>query len=175
MNQSQTANYHIIHHGLRRIVPIGFGIMTWLLLVLLGGLVLSADGISLGLLLIIGGYGILFLPIYRFRPWTAGLSSRVSRFVDKNSRALVIAGVLLVLVRIPVLVDQLSIIFTVLLLPLRIVPMGLFDAKLYYATALGDRVGQAVFTAGRLYVEVLWLYVVANLLVNLLPERIPWS
>ncbi len=173
MNLSQALSHQISHSGLERIIPIAFGVVTWLLLALLGGVLLSADGLSLGVLLIFAGFGLLFLPIYRFRPWDPGLSSRVKRFIKQNTRPVLITGALLVLVRIPVVVDQLSIIMTIVVLPLRLVPMGLFDAKIYYAATVSNRFGQAVFTAGRIYVEVLWFYVIGNLLTDLL-QRIPW-
>jgi len=51
---------------------------------------------------------------------------------------------------------------TLLLLPVRAAPQVLFGAKVFYADLLGDAAAQALFRAGRLYVEFLWLYTVGT-------------
>ena len=107
--------------------------------------------------------GLLALPVYRFRPWEADLSGRVLEFGRTRRLTLSLAVALFVLVRLPVVPELLGPVVTLLVLPLRAAPQVLFGAKVFYADLLGETAGQAVFRAGRLYVEFLWLYTVGRL------------
>jgi len=146
------------------------GALTWLLVALAAGVLLSMD-VSVFSVVTLVGLGVLFIPVYRFRPWEAGLTERVLGFGRKRRHALSVALGLFVLIRLPVVSDLLEPLFALLLLPLRAIPQILFGVTLFYGARVGDQVGQLLFEAGRLYAEFLWLYAVGAGIVLLVPRR----
>jgi len=150
------------------LVPVGMGVLTWLVFVLVVGSAASLSSLSVMSIILLFAFGLLALPVYRFRPWESGLTERVLTFAHTRRLTLAVAVGLFVLVRLPVVADLLGPVLSVLLLPLRGVPQILFGAKIFYANLLGEFVGRAVFLAGRLYVEFLWLYTVGIVVATLL-------
>lgn len=146
----------------RVLVPVGMGVLTWLVGLLAVGAVGSLSSPSVMSVILLVALGLLALPVYRFRPWENGLTDRVLTFARTRRLTLALAVGLFVLVRLPVVPDLLGPVLTILLLPLRAAPQVLFGANLFYADLFGATVGQAVFRAGRLYVEFLWLYTVGT-------------
>lgn len=146
------------------LVPVGFGVFTWLVVLLVAGALLSIGSPSAGALFLLVPLALLFAPVYRFRPWEPGLSERVLAFPGRRRYALAFAVASAALVRQPAVVDALGPVLRVLLLPLRFVPQALFGASVYYDTQLGRPVGQMLFAGGRLYAEFLWLYAIGLVL-----------
>lgn len=142
----------------RHFVPIGMGVLTWLLVLIVVGALMSAGIESIMSVVLLFALLLLFLPIYRFRPWEQGIAERVFAFGRERHVTLAVAIALFVIVRLPVVSELLGPILGLLLLPLRAVPQVLFGAKVFYTEEIGARFGQLVFAAGRLYVEFLWLY-----------------
>lgn len=155
----------------RVLVPVGLGVLTWVLVLLAGGAVLSIGSASVFAVVLLAGLGVLFVPVYRFRPWEPGLTERVLAFGRRRRDTLVVAVLLFVLVRLPVISDLLEPVLALLLLPLRVVPQILFGVTVFYGARVGDQAGQLLFDLGRLYAEFLWLYVVAAGVVLLVPRR----
>ncbi len=147
----------------RVIVPVGMGILTWLVVLLAVGAVASLGSPSVLSVVLLVGFVLLVLPIYRFRPWEPALSGRVLEFGRTRRLTLGFAVALFVLLRLPLVPELLGPVVTVLLLPLRATPQVLFGAKVFYADLLGEAPAQALFRAGQLYVEFLWLYTVGTL------------
>lgn len=148
----------------RHLVPIGMGVLTWLLVLILVGALLSAGIESIMSVVLLFALLLLFLPVYRFRPWEEGVTDRVFAFGRERHVTLVVAVALFVVVRLPVVSELLGPVLGLLLLPLRAVPQVLFGAKIFYTDQVGARFGQLVFAAGRLYVEFLWLYTVGTVI-----------
>lgn len=146
----------------RVIVPVVLGVWTWFLVVLAAGVLLSVDGLSIFTVVLIGGLAALFVPLYRFRPWEPGVTSRVLSFLRTNRLPFAVVGVLFAVVHSPALADPLAPLLGLLLLPLRAVPQVLFDVQLFYDRRLGAPAGQVLFDAGRLYAELLWLLVLGR-------------
>jgi len=142
----------------RWVVPVGMGVLTWLVVALAVGAVASLGSPSVLSVVLLVGLALLALPIYRFRPWTPGLTDRVLVFARTRRLTLAVAVGLFILVRLPVVTDLLGPLVGVLTLPLRAAPGVLFGAKVFYTDRLGAPVGRLVFGGGRLYVEFLWLY-----------------
>ncbi|MFB6297085.1 MAG: hypothetical protein ABEH56_01030 [Salinirussus sp.] len=153
----------------RYAVPVGLGIFTWLLVLIAAGAVLSMDSVSVFSLVTLAALGLLFVPVYRFRPWRTGSSDRVLAFLSRRRRALAAAAGLFVLVRIPAVTDLFGSLLSVLLLPVRAVPQLLFGVSVFYGARAGEAVGGALFDVGRLYVEFLWLYAVVLFALSLVP------
>jgi hypothetical protein len=143
----------------RVLVPVGTGVLTWILVLLAGGAVLSSS-VSVFSVVLLAGVGVLFVPVYQFRPWEPGLTERVLAFGRRRRHTLVVAVGLFVLVRLPVVSDLLGPVLSLLLLPLRVVPQILFGVTVFYGARVGDSAGQLLFDVGRLYAEFLWLYAV---------------
>lgn len=141
------------------LVPVGMGVVTWLLAAIVLATLLSMDSVSFGSLVRIGALVVLFVPVYRFRPWESGLTERVHAFAERRRFALGAAAGLFVLVRLPVVSELLAPLVPFVLFPLRAAPQLLFGAKVFYGARLGDLAGEVLFGAGRLYVEFLWLFV----------------
>ncbi len=155
----------------RRLVPVGMGVLTWLLVLIGVGAVLSVGSLSVTSVVLLVALALLFLPVYRFRPWEEGLTDRTLGFVRARRTTLAVALGLFVVVRVPVVANLLGPLLGILLLPVRAAPQVLFGAKLFYADRLGELVGQLVFEAGRLYVEFLWLYTLGTVTEALLDWR----
>jgi len=146
----------------RVLVPVGMGLLTWLVFLLAVGAAGSLSSLSVMSVVLLVAFGLLALPVYRFRPWESGLTDRVLAFARTRRLTLAFAVGLFVLVRLPFVAELLGPLLTILLLPLRAAPQVLFGANVFYADLFGETVGQAVFRAGRLYVEFLWLYTVGT-------------
>lgn len=144
------------------VVPVGMGLLTWLVLVLAVGALGSLSSLSPMSIVLLLAFGLLALPVYRFRPWEAGLTDRVLTFARTRQLTLAFAVGLFILVRLPFVAELLGPLLAILLLPLRTAPQVLFGANVFYADLLGETAGRAVFRAGRLYVEFLWLYTVGT-------------
>ncbi|MFB6149040.1 MAG: hypothetical protein ABEJ48_05190 [Halobacteriales archaeon] len=155
---------------LRRVVPAGLGVVTWLLILLVAGVVLSLDSVSVLSILLVVVLGVLFIPIYRLRPWEPGVTARFLGFVRRRRHVILVAGWLFVLVRLPVISEALSSVFALLLFPMQAVPQFLYSTTVFYDTRLGAPIGQLLFDFGRLYVELLWLYTLSGFLTKLLPN-----
>lgn len=155
---------------LRRLVPLGLGVLTWLLVLLVGGVVISLDFSGVLSILLIVVLGVLFLPIYRLRPWDPGVTDRVVGFVRRRRQIIFVALWLFVLVRLPVVSEALSSVIALLLFPLQAVPQFLYSTTVFYDTRIGEPVGQLLFDFGRTYVELLWLYTLSGALTKVLPN-----
>lgn len=142
------------------IIPIGFGVLTWLLGVLLLGSLVSGD-IGLSSLLILFLYALLFLPLYRLQPWQPGLINRFITLLAIRRNVFGLAIGVLILFRLPTVTDPLGVIQTLLQFPLRLVPVAFQGATVFYRTQIDPHVGELLFAGGRLYVEFLWAYVLA--------------
>lgn len=142
----------------RVLVPVGAGVLTWLVVAVAVGAVASLSSPTLMSVVLVLALGLLFLPIYRFRPWETGLTDRVQVFVRTRRLTLAVAVLLFVFLRFPFVTDLLGPLVGLLLLPVRAAPQILFGAKLFYADHLSEQVGTLLFRAARLYVEFLWLY-----------------
>lgn len=160
--EGQAETTHGALRAARVLVPIGLGVWTWLLVATAAAVLLSLDGLSVFTIVLLAGLGILFVPVYRFRPWEAGVTVRVLTFLRTNRLALAVTGVLFAVVHSPVLADPLSPVLGLVLLPLRAVPQVLFDVTVFYDARVGAPAGQVLFEAGRLYVELLWLSVLGR-------------
>lgn len=153
--------------AVRLLVPLGMGVLTWLVVLVTVGALASLSSPTVMSVVLVVGLGLLFLPIYRFRPWEPRLAGRVAKFARRRRPTLAVAAALFVFVRLPAVGELLGSFVGVLLLPLRAAPQVLFGAKLFYADRLGEFAGRFVFRASRLYVEVLWLYTLGTLVSSL--------
>lgn len=154
----------------RLLVPIGMGVLTWLVVLLAGAAVLSMNSVSFLSIFVFAALAVLFVPVYRFRPWEGGLTERFLGYVDRRRVTLAVAVGLFVLVRLPVVSDLLGPVLGVLLFPLRAVPQILYGVRVFYAGRVAEIAGKLLFDFGRLYVEFLWLYTVAAGISYLLPR-----
>lgn len=145
----------------RLLIPIGMAVLTWLVLLLSSGALLSLQSVSITTGFVLFGLGVLFIPIYRFRPWDEDLTKRFLGFVERRRFTLTVTIGLFVLVRLPIVSELLGPVFGILLFPLRAVPQVLYGARVFYADNVGEIAGTLLFEFGRLYAEFLWLYTVA--------------
>ncbi len=147
----------------RWVVPVGMGVLTWLVVLLAVGAVATLGSPSALSVVLLVGLVLLALPVYRFRPWEPDLSQRVLEFGRTRGLTLGFAVALFVFLRLPLVPELFGPAMTLLLLPVRAAPQVLFGAKVFYADLLGEAAARALFRAGRLYVEFLWLYAVGTL------------
>lgn len=143
-------------------VPVGLGVFTWVVLLLVGGVLLRLGSLSASSVLPLLAIGLLVLPLYEFAPWRGGVTDRVREWAaERRLRLRLTAGGFLLL-RVPVLASLLGPVAAVLQFPTRAAPQLLFGVSLFYGERLGDAAGRWLFALGRWYVELLWLYALAS-------------
>jgi hypothetical protein len=168
MDALSTADRETVAH---LVVPVGLGALTWLAVALTAGVVLTVRGLTPLLLLVGLVVAVLFLPVYRARPWEPGATGRVLDWAGQRRRALAVAGGLFALARLPVVSELLAPVLGLVMLPLRALPQVLYGARLFYDATVGPPAGQLLFELGTLYVEVVWLYGLGVAIAALVPRR----
>jgi hypothetical protein len=155
----------------RVVVPVGLGVLTWLAVALTAGVILTIRGVTPLLLLVVLVVVVLFLPVYRVRPWEPGATGRVLGWAGERRRALGVAAGLFALARLPVVSELLAPVLGIVMLPLRSLPQVLYGARLFYDATVGPPAGEVLFELGSLYVELLWLYGLGVAVAALFPRR----
>lgn len=156
----------------RLLVPLGMGVLTWLVVLLAGGALFSRNVLAPMTIFVLVIVGVLFVPIYRFKPWNNGLTDRLLDAVKRRHVTVTMAVGLVLLVRLPVVSDLLAPVLRLLMFPLRAVPQFLYGVRLFYGAHFADIAGDLLFAFGRLYLEFLWFYVVAAAIAILLPDGV---
>jgi len=152
-----------------RLVPVAAGVVTWLLVLLAGGFLLSLNSLSVMSIVAIPALGVLFVPLNRLRPWQPGFTGRVLALPETRRTTLAVAVGLFLVARLPVVSELLAPVLGLLLFPLRLVPQLFFGPRILYDARFGEPVGQWLFAFGRLYVEFLWLYGVGAFVSHIVP------
>jgi len=143
-------------------VPVGFGVVTWLVVALLAGYLLRLGSLSLINLLPLFVFGILLWPIVAFEPWREAAPPAARDWLRRNRSQILLAGLLVALLAVPFVPDLIA---RGLALPFR--ASGIFfGASVFYRQRLGATVGQALFRFGQWYLVALWFYVLASVLVS---------
>lgn len=144
-------------------VPVGLAVVTWLVVLITVGLLARFGSVSILGIISVLVVGVMLWPIAIVAPWRPGVTERVLDWGDGNRTTFGVAVLLLVLRSLPVTP---GIVAGILDVPFRSAGT-LFDAKLFYAQHVAPAFGQFVLSFGQWYLELFWLFVLAEILVRI--------
>lgn len=145
------------------VVPVGMAVATWLVLLLLAGLVLRIDSFSLLNLVPLFVVGLMLWPLFVVEPWSDDAAARVLNWVETRRSVLLVTVPLAVVTALSVVPGPLA---AILNLPFRVSGV-LFGASLFYRERVGAGFAQLLLRFGQWYLELLWLYLISSGIVVL--------
>lgn len=146
------------------IVPIGLAVVTWLVFLLTAGTVLRINSFSLLDLIPLVVIALMFWPIAAIAPWYDGVTQRVLDWVRPRRPVFPVIVALFLVTRLPLIPD---LVVRFLNLPFRVSGI-IFGASVYYRQLVGDEFAAFLLRFGQLYLEAVWLYILASGIVLLI-------
>lgn len=151
--------------ALRVVVPVGTGLLTWLVLLVAVGLLFGSGPGIVSHLVSVLVVGFVLWPLVAFAPWRDGLTGRLREWTGRRRQRIAAASALFVAASALVAVDAPQPLLMAARLPAEVV--GFYGLSGVYRERVGVTFTRVLVAFGRGYLQALWLYLLADPVLTL--------